>query len=70
MKRFSIVKTVKEASVVCQSFLDGVVIFGFSWGFDNFEEDGVILITTQNNINNQNNFKRIEQPQKQQNKMT
>ena len=26
---FSVVETVKEASVVCQSFLDGVVIFLF-----------------------------------------
>ena len=27
MKSFSIVKTVREASAVCRSFLDGVVIF-------------------------------------------
>ena len=27
MKSFSIVETVKEASAVCRSFLDGVVIF-------------------------------------------
>ena len=27
MKSFSIVETVKEASAVCRSFLDGVIIF-------------------------------------------
>ena len=29
---FSVVKTVKEASAVCRSFLDGVVIFLFNLG--------------------------------------
>ncbi len=29
MKSFLIVETVKEASAVCRSFLDGVVIFSF-----------------------------------------
>ena len=31
IKSFSFVETVKEASAVCRSFLDGVVIFLFSF---------------------------------------
>ena len=39
MKKFSTVETVKEASAVCRSFLDGVVIFFLVWAVRDLSTD-------------------------------
>ena len=48
IKRYPIVKTVKEATAVCWSFLDGVVIFLIAKAVTNYASKGSYVASERN----------------------